>query len=164
LSEQSCDSVGWPSLLGQLFRPATLHFLPHKLFLVEKNGTYLDCYYPIPCEHLFGGSQIVGRTIREVLPYRFWKEMKNAMAWVSKHRQPREFSYTNQAPNSSIHTTWVTILPFGEKFLIFAKDYTQDGYPLVALDTWNPAVQHLQRQVWPEQVDSGGHVRNGAGS
>lgn len=107
---------------------------------------------------------MVGRTIRDGLPYPFWKEMKNALAWVSKHGRPRELSYTNQAPNSSIHTTWVTILPFGNQFLVFAKDYRQDGYPVVSLDTWNPAVQHLQRQVWPETIQLGGHVQNGTGS
>jgi hypothetical protein len=153
LIEQPCGVKNWHALLGQLFRPDAFHFLPHKIFLLEKNGIYLDSFYPIPCEHLFGGPQIVGRTIRDLLPYHFWKEMKNALAWVSKHRQPRELFYKNHAPNSSIQTTWVTILPFGEKYLIFAKDYTQDGYPVVSLDTWNPAVLHLQREVWPEKVD-----------
>ncbi len=125
---------------------------------------YVDCFYPIPCEHLYGGSQIVGRTIRDVLPYRFWKDMKNALAWVKKYSQPREFSYRNQAPNSSIHTTWITILPFAENFLVFAKDYTQAGYPLVTWATWDPTVQQLHRKIWPEEVNSLRLVRHGEGS
>ncbi len=161
LSKQSCSETQWYRLLGQLFRPEAFHFLPHKIFVLTKNGMYLDCFYPIPCEHLFGGSQIVGRTIRDVLPYRFWKDMKNALAWVRKYSQPRELSYQNQAPNSSIHTTWITILPFAENFLILVKVYSQAGYPMVTLATWDPTVQQLYRKIWPEEVNSLRLVRNG---
>ena len=141
----------WHTVLGNIFRPDVLAFFPHKIFLIDKQGTYLDCFYPLPCHHLLGGPRILGTTIREVWPYAAWKTLKNGMAWVDRHHKPAELWLSHPNAHSVVHHTAVTLLPFRTQCLVFVKDFTQDGYPLMDFDTHNHSVQRLQSQLWPAQ-------------
>ena len=42
---------------------------PHKIFLWDKHGTYIDYSYPNPqSSHFIGGSNILGQTVKEMFP------------------------------------------------------------------------------------------------
>ena len=141
----------WHTVLGHIFRPDSFSFFPYKIFMIEKNGTYLDCFYPLPCHHIFGGPSILGATIREVWPYEAWKALKNGMAWVARHHKPLDLWLSHPTPHHVVHHTAVTLLPFRDHCLVFVKDFNHDGYPLMAFDPHNRSVQLLQSQLWPAQ-------------
>lgn len=139
----------WHAILGQIFRPEMLAFFPDKVFLVEKNGTYHDCFYPLPCLHLLNGHSVIGQTMREIFSLATWQHLKRSCREVERTRRYKEMWIQSARPASPIHQTHLTILTLESRFLLFAKDYTAAGLPLLNFQLDSPPMNILRKQLWP---------------
>ena len=141
--------AAWHTILGKIFRPEMLPFFPDKVFLVQKNGTYDDAFYPLPCLHLLHGQSLIGQTIRHVFSRQTWLTIQSRFREVERTRRYRKIWIPSGKPAHPIHHTHLTILTFETRFLLFAKDYTAADLPLLSFQFDAPPILALRKQLWP---------------
>ncbi len=146
------SSNEWHTLLGTIFRSDHLPFLPPKIFRLNAQIHYVDCFFPIPCEHYFGGEKILGHAMREILPKATWLAIRDGLKQAGDHHTPVQvFTSIKTAhyPSSNIS---VLFLPLHTKeILAFVTDFNPDGSPRFPMEEWNPSVRQLKAKLWPQE-------------
>ncbi len=107
-------SDGW-SLLGEL--------PPHKIFLWDSRGTYLDCEFPNPqYGHFFGGPGLVGKNLKDVLSKRASEVTLSAIEHAKQMHEPKVLRLilkSSPVPYQSL----IRLYPFQHYVLGWVNDY-----------------------------------------
>ena len=151
LSQNRWPPTTWHTLLGAIFRPEHLPFFPAKIFRLNSHNQYIDCFFPITCEHFCGGQQILGRHLHEIIPHDTRRTIHKAMKNAQKQRSPAQTLITlptRQRGEIKVHVTFLSLL--SGDLLVFATDYHRDGTPRVPMHEWNPEVQRFKKALWPQ--------------
>ena len=145
-------STQWHAVLGTIFRPEHLPFLAPKIFRLNAQAHYVDCFFPIPCEHYFGGEQIIGQSVRDVVPKVTWHTIRNGLKQASEHHQPiLMFASLTLSPYASRKISVLFLPLHTTDVLMFVTDLNQDGSPRFPMEEWNPAVSELKQALWPAE-------------
>ncbi|MGD9850214.1 MAG: helix-turn-helix transcriptional regulator [Nitrospirales bacterium] len=117
-------SLGWNWLV---------QFLPHKIFLWDKSGTYLACEFPNPLpHHCFEGPRLVGNTIEHMLPTNESVTVLSAIQKALETRHPTVVRITLATPSGGIQSL-IRIFPMED----YAVGWVND-FPLKSLKTHGP--------------------------
>jgi hypothetical protein len=52
MPSERCEKTVWKEFLSRNFRVDHVSVVPHEIFRWDKNGIYLDCFFPVFCHHL----------------------------------------------------------------------------------------------------------------
>jgi hypothetical protein len=112
------------------------------VFRWNRCGVYQDCFFPVTCQHYFGGEQILGRSISEVLPKEASRMLAKAVSRTFDTQRPQEaqliFSVTAQTV-----VAVVRLIPYGSETLGFVTDHYLDGRPVIFPSLQDPSLQFL---------------------
>ncbi len=146
------SSDQWQAFLGTIFRPEHLSFLPAKMFRLNAQAHYVDCFFPIPCEHYFGGENILGHAVREILPKATWQDIRHGLKHADTHHTPVHVFTSIKTAQYPLSNISVLLLPLQTKdTLAFVTDFNPDGSPRFPMDEWNPSVRQLKAKLWPQE-------------
>ncbi len=87
--------------------PSSEYHLPHKIFLWDTNGEYIDCSYPNPIHgHFFGATRLIGARIQDVFSRTVSSRLIKAIAATQRtkreHQTHVQFERTNVAYETKV--------------------------------------------------------------
>lgn len=96
--------------------------LVHKIFIWDREGTYVDCQFPNPIHgHFFGGPTLRGKKISEVLPSKAADVIHKGILLVLELREPWEGEIEMNVGTRSIHSQ-IYFVPVGKLVLGLVTD------------------------------------------
>ena len=144
------SSTDWHSFLGTIFRPEHVPFFSPKIFRLSDDAQYVDCFFPIPCEHYYGGEKIIGRRAPTILPKALWHRIRDGLRRVMQKKLPVQIFAPLTLPNRPFHLIGIQLLPlYANEVLALVTDYHEDGTPIFPMEEWNPAVKRFRAKLWP---------------
>jgi|GEM_PF-1033976 len=102
---------------------AILSALPDVIFIVNKEGIYLEVLVSDPKSLIHFKNELVGKSIAKVLPKKISKGVFDTMALVAKKGQPQTFAYSVKS-NALFKRFEMRIVAKGNDFLIVRRDIT----------------------------------------
>lgn len=94
----------------------------HKVFVWDRQGTYIDCQFPNPIHgHFFGGPTLRGKNVHEVLPAGAADVIHKGIALVLQIREPWKGEFEINAAGKSFYSQ-IYFLPVGEVVLGLVTD------------------------------------------
>ncbi len=125
---------------------------PHKIFLWDRQGTYLDCQFPNPIHgHFFGGAKLCGTTIADVLPQKDSVTLLRAIRQALVDHRPRMVRIDMAGVETSYHTI-IRILPMQEFVIGWVNDFPAQANPRPGWRThqkeFKQASEHLTAREW----------------
>lgn len=106
----------------------SLVVLPHKIFVWEPNGVYLDYYFPNPVHgHFTEPGQLIGAHIREILSRSNSRILRQALLAVWKFREPQATVLTFERNEQAYQATVHCMASKHEKILGWVVDTPQLG-------------------------------------
>ena len=125
---------------------------PHKIFLWDRRGTYLDCQFPNPIHgHFFGGAKLCGTTIADVLPQKDSEALLMAIRQALVDHRPTMVHIDMTGVETSYHTI-IRILPMQEFVIGWVNDFPAQAHPRPGWRThqkeFKPASEHLTGREW----------------
>ncbi len=136
----------WHDLLRRLFRPEHAAFFPHKVFRLDAQGIYRDCFFPFPCQHLLGGETVLGKSVKEVLPKQFGLTMQRALDLALRRGRSQDVQCLLPAGKQS-YLAAIRLFPYDSEVLGFVMDHDLSGRPVVKVTPDHPSMKFLQQKA-----------------
>jgi len=133
----------WHDLFRMLFRPEHGAFFPHKVFRWDAEGIYRDCFFPFQCQHLLGGEDILGKSVREVLPKPFGRTIQRAVGLTLRRCRPQDFQCVLPARGQS-YVASIRLFPYDSEVLGFVTDHDLSGTPVIKVTSDHPSIGFLR--------------------
>lgn len=94
----------------------------HKMFVWDRQGTYIDCQFPNPVHgHFFGGPTLRGKKVHEVLPEKAADIVHKGIARVLQQREPWKGEIEMHVGTRGVHSH-IYFIPVGELVLGLVTD------------------------------------------
>ena len=103
---------------------AILDTIPDSIFILSKTGFYLDYHSPIGSASL-SGKQVIGRSVREVLPVHVADEIMRCLETVIHTGEPKVLEYTLSEVENDRHTEVRMVRGGTNKILCLVRDITE---------------------------------------
>ncbi|MDR4494630.1 MAG: hypothetical protein AB7P17_12240 [Nitrospirales bacterium] len=143
MSMSRWSQASWESFLSQIFRPEQAFIFPHKIFRWNFKGIYEDCFFPVPCQHLLGGENILGKSIQEALPREAGRTLQHAFRRTLVTQSPRDLQLIF-SKRQETRVAVVRLFPFQSGVMGFITDHFMDGRPVIMLSPKDPSLAFLQ--------------------
>ena len=137
------SKVTWEVLLSQIFRPEQAFFFPHKVFRWNANGIYEDCFFPVPCRHMLGGEDLIGKSIQDVLPKDAGRTLYQGFRRTRETQIPQELQLVLTGEQET-RVAVIRLFPFQQGVLGFVTDHFMDGRPALILTPQDPSLAFLK--------------------
>ncbi|HBP87334.1 MAG TPA: hypothetical protein PKK23_04580 [Nitrospirales bacterium] len=144
MSEERWSKAMWEEFLGIMFRVDHVSFVPHKIFRWDKNGIYRDCFFPLPCYHLLGGENLLGRSIKEALPRDSARSLSKALTRTLKTQRPQDTQLVFPTLGKTVVAV-VRLFPYESDVLGFITDHYLDGCPVLSVSPQDPSLAFLKK-------------------
>lgn len=113
ISSEASTSSSWQLLDGALV---------HKVFVWDRQGTYIDCQFLNPIHgHFFGGPTLRGKKVHEVLPASAADVIHKGIALVLQIREPWKGEIEMNVDTRGIHSQ-IYFIPVGKLVLGLVTD------------------------------------------
>ena len=95
---------------------------PHKVFLWDSNGMYVECAFPNPVHgHFFGGHNLLGVRLTDILPRKASKTLSNGIAEVLKN-QEHLTAVVKLERNGKHYEVGIRLFPLGDFVMGLVND------------------------------------------
>ena len=124
MDDSRLSPYAWDLLVEQIFGANnSWPTPPHKFFLWNVKGLYIDYHYTNPiCGHYYGGDRLLGKKITTVLPQPMAKGVRLSVFQTLDLQQPL-VDYYELMINQQSCRVHVRYLPFQGKVLGVVNDY-----------------------------------------
>ncbi len=122
---------------------------PHKIFLWDSCGTYLDCEFPNPFHgHFLGGAALRGKNINKVLPQKDSEALLRAIRQALASHKPT-FVRLDMAFAQKQYQSLIRLLPMQEFVMGWVNDFPMSLYRRAM-----PQTNHQEFERIPEVLTS----------
>ncbi|MGD9851345.1 MAG: response regulator transcription factor [Nitrospirales bacterium] len=122
---------------------------PHKIFLWDRHGTYLDCEYPNPVwGHLLAGPNLRGTTIQQVLPQRQAQTLVSSIRFAITNHHPTTIRLQFTKGNNQF-LSLIRIFPLGENVVGWVNDFPVNSSGCSAQNGSKVQIQYIPAFLTP---------------
>jgi signal transduction histidine kinase len=104
---------------------AILRAIPDMMFIMDRNGVYLDYYTRDPGRLLLPPAAFLGKNVREVLPPELAKQVVEVMEKVTEDEPPQVLEYSLQLGNEERYYEARLVSADGPNILSMVRDITE---------------------------------------
>ena len=113
-----------PSTKGQKTAGSVLKVpFPEKIFIWDREGTYVDCQFPNPVSgHFLGGATLQGKRVMEVLPPPAAEQILKGITRVLKQQEPSQLWICLSRENVE-YRVCIRLIPSGPLVIGWVNDF-----------------------------------------
>jgi len=123
---------------------------PEKVFVWDREGTYVDCQFPNPLfDHFLGGSTLLGKRVTEVLPPEAAGQVLKGIQRVLAQREPSQL-WIRLLRNGVCYQICLRLFPSGQLVVGWVNDFpTTEGQESA------PMTNGVQKAISSEPIGVG---------
>jgi len=104
---------------------AMLRAVPDLMFVLDKDGVYVDFHAPDPTQLVVSPDRLIGRNVREVFPSDLGERVVRCLAETTESGEPRTLEY-DTAIDGKVRHWEARVVPYGpDKVLSIVRDVTE---------------------------------------
>ncbi len=126
---------------------AILRALPDMMFLLNKDGTYLDFHTRDPLALHVPRDVFIGKNVREVMPHDLAEKVIHCIEQLEGTKEPQVLEYSLQTPAEERHYEARLIGAEGDKVLSIVRDVTEARRSAAAVRLGEEKLLESNRQI-----------------